>query len=83
MNIKKIGIGVAALFGLWLVAFVVLGQMSQGGVAPGLVEGQLAACPSSPNCASSDTKSTAHESAPSRYTLRGERPAATATSGTG
>ena len=37
MNIKKIGIGVAALFGLWLVAFVVLGQMSQGGVAPGLV----------------------------------------------
>lgn len=34
--------------------FVYLGQSSKSGKAPGLVQGQLAPCPASPNCVSSE-----------------------------
>lgn len=46
--------GVVGLAVLGTGAFVVLGQMSQSGAALGLVDGRLAACPSAPNCASSE-----------------------------
>lgn len=39
---------------LGVVMFFILGLMSQRGQAKGLVDGRLAACPSSPNCASSE-----------------------------
>ena len=45
---------VVGLAVLGVGAFIVLGQMSQGGSAPGLANGQLAACPSAPNCVSSE-----------------------------
>lgn len=35
--------------------FYVLGRQSQQGSAPGLIDGQLAPCPASPNCVSSET----------------------------
>ncbi len=51
-------------FGILLGAFAIgvmisgvlffLGQKSQSGAAPGLVNGELAACPSSPNCVVSE-----------------------------
>lgn len=37
------------------VMFFFLGLKSQRGQAPGLVDGRLSACPSSPNCASSES----------------------------
>ena len=37
-----------------LVQLVVAGKRSQNGVAPGLVNGQLAPCPNKPNCVSSE-----------------------------
>ncbi len=39
---------------LGVVVFFIMGLMSQRGQAPGLTDGRLAACPSSPNCASSE-----------------------------
>ena len=39
---------------LGLVMFFLLGMKSQKGSAPGLVDGSLSDCPSSPNCASSE-----------------------------
>lgn len=45
---------VLALVILGAGAFVYLGQSSQSGTAPGLVAGQLAPCPDSPNCVSSE-----------------------------
>ncbi len=45
---------VIGLVVLGLGAFVYLGQSSQNGTAPGLVAGQLAPCPDSPNCVSSE-----------------------------
>ena len=39
---------------LAVAAFFILGRMSAGGTAPGLVDGRLSACPSSPNCVSSE-----------------------------
>ncbi len=42
------------LFLLVGVAFFFLGMKSKNGTAPGLVDGKLAECPSSPNCASSE-----------------------------
>lgn len=48
-----------ALFGLVAILLLavgglfLLGRFSQGGAAPGLVEGRLAPCPSAPNCVSS------------------------------
>ena len=46
------GLGVLLLLGVG--AFVFLGMKSQNGTALGMVDGQLAACPSSPNCVSSE-----------------------------
>ncbi len=46
--------GVILLVALGVGTFFYLGQSSQGGTAPGLVEGRLAPCPSSPNCVSSE-----------------------------
>jgi len=36
-----------------VVAFVVMGIQSRGGVAPGMIDGQLKPCPTKPNCVSS------------------------------
>ena len=38
-----------------------LGQQSRSGSAPGLTDGRLAACPSSPNCVSSEAGSPAEQ----------------------
>lgn len=55
MKFLKYGIvGVGVLLLLGIGAFIFLGMKSQNGTAPGLVDGQLAACPSSPNCVSSE-----------------------------
>lgn len=55
MKYLKYGlIGVAVLFALGIGGFFFLGMKSQNGAALGLVNGQLAACPSSPNCVSSE-----------------------------
>lgn len=48
-----IGIGVIALLGVG--GFFYLGQKSKSGAPPGIVDGTLAACPSSPNCVVSET----------------------------
>ena len=54
MKILKYGvIAVVALVILGIGAFAFMGMQSRGGTAPGLVDGRLAACPSSPNCVSS------------------------------
>ena len=56
MKILKLGlIGVITLILLGIAAFVFLGMQSRSGSAPGLIDGQLAACPSSPNCVASET----------------------------
>lgn len=52
--VKKVMIGVLVLVLLGMGGFVYLGQRSQSGAAPGLVQGRLAPCPSSPNCVSSE-----------------------------
>lgn len=44
----------AALIVLFFISFIFLGMKSQKGEAPGIVGGTLAACPSSPNCVSSE-----------------------------
>lgn len=55
MKFLKFGlIGVIVLILLGIMAFVFLGMQSRSGNALGLVDGQLAACPSSPNCVSSE-----------------------------
>lgn len=46
--------GVLAIVALGAAAFFALGVVSQGGAAPGLVDGRLAPCPDSPNCVSSE-----------------------------
>ncbi len=51
---KYLLIGVVVLVVLGVGGFFYLGQKSQSGTAPGLVQGRLAACPSSPNCVSSE-----------------------------
>lgn len=53
---KKILIILALLVLFVLVSFYILGKKSQGGSAPGLVDGKLAACSSKPNCASSEAR---------------------------
>lgn len=53
LNIILIGIVVAALFGVGF--FFYLGVKSKSGAPPGLVNGELAACPSSPNCVVSES----------------------------
>lgn len=52
--LKALIFGVLGLVVLGAVGFFILGQMSQNGDAPGLVDGRLAPCPSSPNCVSSE-----------------------------
>ena len=52
--LKKTLIAVGGLAVLGVGGFFALGVASQGGSAPGLVDGRLAPCPSSPNCVSSE-----------------------------
>lgn len=52
---KYVGIGFAVIVVFIVVAFFFMGQQSQSGTALGLVNGNLAPCPASPNCASSLT----------------------------
>ena len=52
LKIALYGVVVLVLAGVG--GFFALGMMSQGQSAPGLVEGRLAPCPSSPNCVSSE-----------------------------
>ena len=55
MNVVKwVFRGVVALALVGFVAFFILGKTSQSGEALGLTDGQLAPCPSSPNCVSSE-----------------------------
>lgn len=55
MKFLKFGlIGIIALILLGIIAFAFLGMQSRSGTAPGLTDGQLAACPASPNCVSSE-----------------------------
>ena len=51
---KTVLIGIVVLLVLGIGLFFFLGQKSQGGTAPGLANGRLAQCPSSPNCVSSE-----------------------------
>lgn len=52
MTYILIGLAVLAILGVG--AFYFLGQKSKNGNAPGLVNGELSACPSSPNCVVSE-----------------------------
>ena len=52
MTYIKILVGLVILI---IVVFFFLGYQSQRGEAKGIMDGQLAKCPSSPNCASSET----------------------------
>lgn len=55
MKILKYGLfGIIGLVVLGVAAFIFLGMQSRGGTAPGLADGVLTACPSSPNCVSSE-----------------------------
>lgn len=55
MKFLKYGmIVIVALILIGVGAFAFLGMQSRSGSALGLVDGQLAACPSSPNCVSSE-----------------------------
>ncbi|MEM8726219.1 MAG: DUF1499 domain-containing protein, partial [Pseudomonadota bacterium] len=50
-SVLIIGVAVVAIGG---VGFFLLGLSSQSGSAPGFADGQLAPCPGSPNCVSSE-----------------------------
>ena len=52
--LKALIFGVLGLAVLGAAAFFVLGLVSQNGEAPGLADGRLSPCPSSPNCVSSE-----------------------------
>lgn len=52
--IKRIALTAGAIAAVGVGGFFALGLMSQGGSAPGLVEGRLAPCPDTPNCVSSE-----------------------------
>ncbi len=57
MKLLKYGvIALVALVLLGIGAFAFLGMQSRGGAALGLEDGRLAACPSSPNCVSSEAE---------------------------
>ncbi len=58
---KYLLIAVVLLFVLGIGGFFYLGQQSQSGVAPGLVDGRLIPCPESPNCASSEAGTVAEK----------------------
>lgn len=51
MTFLKVVVGIIVVVA---ILFVILGIKSQKGVAPGLVNGVLAECPTAPNCASSE-----------------------------
>ncbi|WP_425409392.1 DUF1499 domain-containing protein [Hyphococcus sp.] len=56
---------IAALAVALLAGLYVLARKSNTGSAPGLIDGKLAACPSTPNCVSSETcADTSHSIAP-------------------
>ena len=52
--LKRTVIGLVVLALVGVGGFFYLGMSSQNGSAPGLTDGRLAACPSSPNCVSSE-----------------------------
>ncbi|MEM9055826.1 MAG: DUF1499 domain-containing protein [Pseudomonadota bacterium] len=52
MKVALLVTGALLLFGIG--GFYFLGQKSQSGTAPGLSNGRLSACPSSPNCVCSE-----------------------------
>ena len=52
--LKKVLFAVGGLAVVGAGGFFALGQMSQSGSAPGLVDGRLTPCPESPNCVSSE-----------------------------
>lgn len=54
--LKYLGIGLLVLVLLGIGAFFYLGMQSKNGTAPGLADGQLTACPDSPNCVSSEAE---------------------------
>lgn len=60
--LKFLMVTIGVLVALGVASFFGLGIMSQSGSAPGLVDGRLAPCPSSPNCVSSEA-GTASEAA--------------------
>ena len=52
-----------------LIAFSIMGMLSKSGIAPGLVNGKLSACPNSPNCVCSEyPNDTSHFINPIAYT---------------
>lgn len=54
--------GVLALALIGFVVFFILGKTSQSGTSLGLIDGQLAPCPSTPNCVSSEDGTDAERS---------------------
>ena len=58
---KTVLIVVVVLLVLGVGGFFYLGQQSQSGVAPGLLDGRLTPCPDSPNCASSEAGTVAEK----------------------
>lgn len=52
--LKSTAFATLALVCAGVAGFFVLGQVSQNGLAAGLVEGRLAPCPDTPNCVSSE-----------------------------
>lgn len=78
----KVLIGVLFIAALGVGAFYYLANKSQNGVAPGLVEGKLAPCPSSPNCkVSEDHADQRHVTAPLALEAWEKIPAAVAATG--
>ncbi len=51
---KLVGIIVIGVILAAIIGFIALAQKSKSGAPPGLVDGALAQCPSSPNCVSSE-----------------------------
>jgi len=54
--LKKILIIILALVIFVMISFFILGKKSQGGSAPGMVDGKLAECSTKPNCVSSESR---------------------------
>lgn len=52
---KALAVIVLALIAVSAAGLVALAQKSKAGSTPGLVDGRLSPCPSSPNCVSSET----------------------------
>ena len=56
---EKLVIIIVAVVVVIVIALFVLGYRSQAGAAPGLVDGRLQSCPSTPNCVNSEYPSDA------------------------